>query len=130
MDTGELAYCNAGHENPFLLGAGGGPPVRIADGDGPPLCAVEHFPYRGAERRLSRGDVLCIVSDGVGEARNPAGELYGTPRIGATLARLAADAMSAAALAEGLRRDVDAFTAGGEPADDITVLTLRWNGAR
>jgi serine phosphatase RsbU (regulator of sigma subunit) len=130
MDTGELAYCNAGHENPYLLGAGGGAPVRITDGDGPPLCAAEHFPYRGAERRLARGDVLCIVSDGVGEAHNPAGEFYGTARIGETLARLAAKGMSASALAEGLRRDVAAFTAGGEPADDITVLTLKWNGAR
>ena len=47
LDTGDLDYCNAGHENPFLLHAVGGGLTRIEDGGGPPLCAVTGFDYRG-----------------------------------------------------------------------------------
>ena len=128
LATGELAYCNAGHENPWVLPAGGGPLARIADGDGPPLCADEDFGYRGAERRLGRGEILCVMTDGVGDARNPAGEHYGAQRIEATLERLSAADPSPRTVVDALCEDVAAFTAGAEPADDLTVLALRWNG--
>ncbi|MEO5766694.1 MAG: CHASE2 domain-containing protein [Casimicrobiaceae bacterium] len=129
LASGELAYCNAGHENPYLLPADGGALTRITDGDGPPLCAVDDYAYRGAERQLSAGDMLCIVTDGVGDARNPAGESYGTRRADATLSRIAATRPDARAVVAALRADVAAFAAGAEPADDLTVLALRWNGA-
>ena len=48
LRSGELAYCNAGHENPYSLRPGGGAPERIADGDGPPLCAMSDYEYRSA----------------------------------------------------------------------------------
>jgi hypothetical protein len=62
LATGELAYCNAGHENPYLLPPDGGALARIADGDGPPLCAVDGYVYHGAERRLRPGEVLCVIT--------------------------------------------------------------------
>ena len=130
LATGELAYCNAGHENPYLLPPDGGALVRITDGDGPPLCAVEDYAYHGAERRLRPGDVLCVISDGVGDARNPGDELYGGRRVEETLTRIAATGATAHAVVDGLRADVTAFAAGAEPADDLTVLALRWNGPR
>ncbi|HET9045690.1 MAG TPA: PP2C family protein-serine/threonine phosphatase, partial [Casimicrobiaceae bacterium] len=130
LATGELAYCNAGHENPYLLPAGGGALVRITDGDGPPLCAIDEYSYVGAERRLHPGDVLCIVTDGVTDARNPAGELYGAERAEAALTRLAANRPRAQDVVDTLRADVTTFAAGAEPADDLTVLALRWNGPK
>jgi serine phosphatase RsbU (regulator of sigma subunit)/CHASE2 domain-containing sensor protein len=130
LATGELAYCNAGHENPYLLPQDGGPLTRILDGDGPPLCAVDGYAYHGAERRLRPGEVLCVITDGVGDARNPGDELYGARRVEATLTRIAAMGATAHAVVDALRADVTAFAAGAEPADDLTVLALRWNGAR
>ena len=129
LATGELAYCNAGHENPYLLPPDGGALARIADGDGPPLCAVDGYIYHGAERRLRPGEVLCVITDGVCDMRNPGGEHYGGPRAEATLARIAATGATAHAVVDALCADVIAFAAGAEPADDLTVLALRWNGA-
>ncbi len=128
LESGELAYCNAGHDNPFLLDAGAGTVRRLDDGGGPPLCAVDDFAYRGAACRLQPGEQVCVVTDGVTEARNPAGDMYGGERVRGLLEGLAGRASDARAAVEALRADVEAFAAGAEPADDLTVLVLRWNG--
>ncbi len=132
LETGELAYCNAGHDNPYLFGAADAAVRRIADGDGPPLCAVDDFVYDGARRQMQPGEWLCIVTDGVTEAQRAAGELYGGPRVEDFLRRFchAHAAADAGAVVAALRADVDAFAAGAEPADDLTVLVLRWDGPR
>jgi adenylate cyclase len=132
LETGELAYCNAGHDNPYLFDADDAAVHRIADGDGPPLCAVDEFPYEGARRRMHPGEWLCVVTDGVTEAQRGAGELYGGPRVEELLLRFAHAhaAADADAVVAALRADVAAFAAGAEPADDLTVLVLRWNGPR
>ena len=132
LETGELAYCNAGHDNPYLFGPGEGPVRRIVDGDGPPLCAVDDFSYEGASLQMQPGEWLCVVTDGVTEAQRAGGELYGGERAEELLARFRAAnaAADADAVVAALRADVHAFEAGAEPADDLTVLVLRWNGPR
>ena len=128
LDTGELDYCNAGHENPYLLAQNGGPLATIHDGDGPPLCVVDHFDYRAGNRKLRRGDLLCCVTDGVTDAQDPAGALYGSARLETCLSRIDAARATAREVVDAVRADVATFAAGAEPADDLTVLTLRWNG--
>jgi serine phosphatase RsbU (regulator of sigma subunit)/CHASE2 domain-containing sensor protein len=130
LESGDLAYCNAGHENPYLANPAAATVVRIEDGGGPPLCAVDDYPYRGAERRLPTGELVCLVSDGVTEAVNPAGELYGGERVRHFLERAVTPNATAGAIVAALRADVDAFASGAEVADDLTVLVLRWNGPR
>ncbi|MEO8303625.1 MAG: CHASE2 domain-containing protein [Betaproteobacteria bacterium] len=128
LESGDLSYCNAGHENPYLVDPVGATVVRIEDGGGPPLCAVDGFVYRGGECRIRPGEMLCLISDGVTEALSPVGALYGGARVRALLQRLATPDTNAGAVVDALRVDVDAFAAGTEPADDITVLVLRWHG--
>jgi len=128
LETGLLVYCNAGHENPYLVDPVGATVVRIEDGGGPPLCAVDGFVYRGGDCRIRPGELLCVVSDGVTEALSPAGALYGDGRVRRFLQGLAKSGLSATALVDALRGDVEAFAAGAEAADDITVLVLRWKG--
>jgi len=128
LESGDLVYCNAGHENPYLADPVGGTVVRIEDGDGPPLCAVDGFYYRGGECRIRPGELLCVISDGVTEALSPAGALYGDGRVRRFLQGLTKADVEAASVVDGLRADVEGFAAGAEPADDITVLALRWNG--
>jgi serine phosphatase RsbU (regulator of sigma subunit) len=128
LATGEVAYCNAGHDNPYILRAGGGEMPRLTDGDGPPLCVVDEFGYRGARRTLAPGEMLCLITDGVTEAQTAAGDLYGSERLQAVLARCASAGMGSAALLEAVRADVMAFTGPVELADDLTMLVLRWNG--
>jgi adenylate cyclase len=130
LETGELDYCNAGHENPYLLRPTDGTLRRIEDGDGPPLCAAADFAYRGGGYKMQPGELLCVISDGVTEAQNLQGDFYGSARLQRILRGLRDGAATARAVVEALRDDVQAFIAGAEPADDFTILVLRWNGSR
>jgi CHASE2 domain-containing sensor protein len=128
LETGQLDYCNAGHENPWLIHPADATIRRIEDGDGPPLCAMGEFAYGGAQCAMRPGELLCAVSDGVTEARNRAGALYGSERVGALLPGLGRGKASARDVVGALRADVEAFVAGAEPSDDLTILALRWHG--
>jgi len=128
LETGQLQYCNAGHENPFLIRDGDADVRRIEDGDGPPLCAMSDFAYRGARYAMQPHELLCTVTDGVTEAQNRAGALYGSARVEAILPALGRGRITVRVVVDGLRADVEAFAAGAEPADDLTILALRWRG--
>ena len=86
------------------------------------------FDYRGARTRLLPGEMLCLMTDGVTEAQTPSGQLYGNERLQHLLQDLLHRGVGARRLVEALQADVAAFAAGGEPADDLTILALRWNG--
>ncbi len=128
LRTGELEYCNAGHENPYLLSPGGAAIGELTDGAGPPLCTVEGFTYRDGKRRMHAGELLCLVTDGVVEAQNQAGERYGRRRLLALLARPQAGKTTAQAKVDALCEDLRVFGAGAELTDDLTVMVLRWIG--
>jgi adenylate cyclase len=101
--------------------------VRLADGGGPPLCVLEGFAYAAAEYRLQPLQIVCVVSDGVTEAMNEKGDLYGARRLEEVLQRDAAGA-TPGAIVEAIREDVSRFVGKAEVADDLTLLVLRWNG--
>jgi adenylate cyclase len=124
--TGRLEYCNAGHPPPFVL-AGDGKVTRLDEGGGPPLCVLEGFAYVAAEHSMQPLAIACVVSDGVTEAMNRAGELYGADRLRRVLER-DGGAGSPAAIVEAIKADVSRFAANAEVADDLTLLVLRWNG--
>jgi adenylate cyclase len=126
LETGELDLCNAGHDAPFLLTVGQ-PPRDIPASGGPPLCVVEGFPYRTESRRLARGDLLCITTDGVTEAMTPTGDLLGRPAVERELGAMP-EGLGARGVTEALQAAVVRFVAGAEPSDDLAILTIRWNG--
>jgi CHASE2 domain-containing sensor protein len=128
LGTGVLEYCNAGHDPPYVLPRGGGAPSRLGAAAGPPLCVLDEFPYEAARLPLRPGDTLCLVTDGVTEATNGAGALYGRERLEALLAAAPAEA-GAGAVAAAIVEDVARFVRGAEPADDLAVMVLRWDGA-
>jgi serine phosphatase RsbU (regulator of sigma subunit) len=124
--TGRVRYCNAGHEPPLLCQPGEAP-QRLSESAGPPLCVIADFPYESGELELRPGAWLCAVSDGVTEAMNPRGELYGAPRLLAALA--ASGSSEPQAVLAAVREDVRRFAAGAEQSDDVTLVCVRWNGA-
>ena len=72
------------------------------------------------------GELLCLVTDGVVDAQNEAAMRYGSERLQAVLARLQHDQATARAVVDAVRADVKSFVGTAEPADDVTVLELRW----
>lgn len=125
LDDGELVYANAGHEPPFVVGLRDGIVRRLDAARGPPLCTVDDFAYDDAVVTLPRGDWLCVVSDGVTDARDPGGTMFGAAGVARTLAR-SRGAASAQAIVDTLKADLDAHVAGGDIGDDATMLVLRW----
>ena len=125
--TGLLEYCNAGHEPPYLLSSSERLVRRLADGGGPPLCAVDCFPYTASSLRLEPGDTLCLVTDGVTEAAAAGGALYGRERLEALLAKTGPGTRSAD-VGDAIRQEVARFTEGVEPSDDLAILVVRWKG--
>jgi adenylate cyclase len=128
LRSGRLTYCNAGHDNPYRLHPSLSEPGRIEDGDGPPLCAMRDFDYRSASCQLLPGEMLCLLTDGITEAQNTAGDLYGTARVRQVLLALMRGSSGARVAVDTLVADVAAFAGAAEPADDLTVLALRWRG--
>jgi serine phosphatase RsbU (regulator of sigma subunit) len=124
--TGSLAYCNAGHEPALALRPGGSLQV-VEHAGGPPLCVIEGFEYPTGHRELAPGEWLCVVTDGVTEAMDPAQNLYGAGRLRDVLA--AQDSAAPDQVVGRVVADVRSFTGGAEQSDDVTLLCVRWNGA-
>ena len=128
LNSGELTYCNAGHDNPYVLDPAHATLTRLEDGAGPPLCTVEGFAYGTGCHPMQPGALLCLVTDGVVDAQNPSGQRYGSERLQQVLVRLRGNQATARAAVDAVRADVRTFVGIAEPADDVTVLALRWLG--
>ena len=128
LRSGALTYCNAGHENPYVLSSDQPDATRLVDGAGPPLCTVDRFPYRGATHVLCAGEVVCLVTDGVAEAQDRHGARFGGVGLDAAIDRWRTTEATARSLVDRICEDVRGFSAGTEPADDVTVLAVRWRG--
>jgi len=126
LETGGLEMVNAGHETPFILRRAGGL-SRIEMEGGPPLCVLEGFPYPVESAAMERGDLFVVTTDGVTEARNPSGDLFGADRLSALLENLPRPARAAETI-HAIERAVHDFEAGQPPADDLTVIAVGWLG--
>ncbi|MBI3057280.1 MAG: serine/threonine-protein phosphatase, partial [Betaproteobacteria bacterium] len=123
-----VEYCNAGHEPP-LLARRSGEIIIVNEGGGPPLCVMEDFPYEQARFMFSPGDVLLLMSDGITEAMNRDGALYGRDRLMPLLEAHGGRSVDAAALGNEILAAVKAFEASADPADDQTLVLVSWRGA-
>jgi len=123
--TGRLVVCNAGHE-PAVVCRADRKPERSSDPGGPPLCVIPEFPYEGVVHTLGPGEWFCVITDGVTEAMDEHGRLYGGPRVLETLSGL--QAASPEVVIAALNDDVRRFAGRAEQSDDITLLCVRWNG--
>ena len=124
--TGMLEYSNAGHEPPYSKRPGSSP-NRFEIGDGPPLCVLENHAYTTRYRQLVPGEWLCILTDGVTEAMDAEGRLYGVERVEAVLSGLPEPA-EPRDIIRALHDDVRQFVRGAHASDDLTLLCLRWRG--
>lgn len=119
VSAGMLTYVRAGHVPPYLR-ACDGTVSRLTAAGGPALGVMEEFPYSAATVPLGAGERLMVVTDGLTEAHDHAGDLYGEERVGAFLAALGEEAAPLPRLAAAVR----AFEAGLPAFDDMAALLL------
>jgi serine phosphatase RsbU (regulator of sigma subunit) len=117
--SGSLTYANAGHDLPFLHRNGDAEELRAR---GMPLGLMSGMGYEEKETILNNGETALLYSDGLVEAHNPQGEMFGFPKLRALVAEHSAER----ALEDFLVEELYSFVgAGWEQEDDITLLTLQ-----
>ena len=123
--NGKLSYVNAGHNPPF---------IKRKDGTFRPLktrpCLVlaglKKIKYSHHEEQLHPGDEIFLYTDGVTEAANSEGKMYGEERLAETLNGMG-DVSVEKRCAEVLK-SVENFASGAAQSDDITMLSFRYCG--
>jgi serine phosphatase RsbU (regulator of sigma subunit) len=120
-DTGDLTFCNAGHNPPVIVRTDGS--YERLKGAGPVLGIMAACDYQEHHARLAEGDVLVIYSDGVTEAHNPASEEFEID--GLASAVIPVRDQAAKTIVTEINRAVVKYTAGAPPADDITLIVAR-----
>jgi serine phosphatase RsbU (regulator of sigma subunit) len=89
-----------------------------------PLGAMRVGGHKIMERDIEAGDLILAYSDGVVEAQSPAGEFFGEDRLAGVLAESPADPQEAI---DYLLEEIEAFTCGHTPYDDVTLLAASWS---
>jgi adenylate cyclase len=121
LETGDVLMISAGHEDPLLLSADGAVTRERLEG-GPPFCITE-YAYPLETVKLRPGETLVLVTDGVTEAQNSEGKLFGSGRI---LSDYEPQSGSAIEICETIRLQVRKFEGETEATDDLTVMAIRY----
>ena len=116
-----VTCANGGHDTSLLVGSAA--PRAVFPSTGTVLGLFPDQAYASESVELSPGETLVLYTDGVSEAANPGGALFGDERLHACFAGGAA--ATATESVERLLASVRAFAAGAPQSDDITILALR-----
>jgi serine phosphatase RsbU (regulator of sigma subunit)/ketosteroid isomerase-like protein len=122
-ERGSLRYANAGHDLPYLHHSGDCEELRAR---GMPLGLMPGMDYEEKDIELDVEEGVFFYSDGLVEAHDPKGEMFGFPRLRALIAEHAEEK----SLGDFLMEELYSFVGEGwEQEDDITLLTLRRSAA-
>src|SRR5215211_721787 len=118
---GNLRYANAGHDLPYLRRNSG--EVEELRATGMPLGLMPGLGYEQKETVFDVGEAALFYSDGLVEAHDPQGEMFGFPRLRELVSEHGDEKR---ALEEALLEELYSFVKEGwEQEDDITLLTLK-----
>lgn len=132
INNGLLRIANAGHNPPVLIRDGAAEFVRLKSGM--IMAELEDIRYVEQTLQMQKGDILFLYTDGVTEAMNADGRLYGENRLLKVLSFGShyPDPLPENGIAESVCRlvkeDVDRYVNGAEQSDDITMLCIRYLG--
>ena len=116
-----LIYANAGHSPVFYCPASG--PAQLLPAEDPPIGILPELSPASITMPFAPGDILVMATDGLGEAHNVKGELFGYKRLATLIESLRQK--SAQEIAEALFDAVKRFAAGCDQYDDQTVLIVK-----
>jgi serine phosphatase RsbU (regulator of sigma subunit)/ketosteroid isomerase-like protein len=118
-NSGIFAYANAGHDVPYVRRGGDCEELRAR---GMPLGLMPGMSYEEKEIVLDYGEAVLFYSDGLVEAHDPSGEMFGFPR----LRGLVAEHGEQRLLGDFLLEELYSFVGEGwAQEDDVTLLTLK-----
>lgn len=116
-----MRFTNAGHNFPVLLRDG---TRRTLETGGTVVGMMEGLSWHEEEIALAPGDRVILYTDGVTEAVDAAGDMYGEDRLYAVLDAMPHD-LAAEAMVDHIHGELRRFLGEMEPGDDVTLLALR-----
>ena len=125
LSTGELVFADAGHEYPAIQRAGGDFEI-YKDNHSVTVAAIKKAKFKMNEIKLNPGDTIYLFTDGVTEAHNPAGDMFGMERLSDALNEVT-DAPPEE-IDTHVRKRIAEFAGDAEQYDDITTLCLKYLG--
>lgn len=125
LKTGELSYCNGGHNLPFLADKDGNV-HELEDVGGLLLGKFEDAEYSKKTIQLNPGDTIITFTDGVTEAENESGGFFEEEQVVQFLEKSGSKSLDARV--KGLFLEVMTFAGSAPQSDDITVLATTYTG--
>jgi len=125
LASGELNYCNAGHNPAYHIRDDGHIDILPRVG-GLSLGVEEDAEYRSHQVVLNPREAVFLYTDGLNEANNPTDQLFGDDRLRNSLA--AHGSSPARELVQNVLKDVRDFVSGARQSDDIAALAVRFLG--
>jgi phosphoserine phosphatase RsbU/P len=124
--TGVLDYCSAGHHAPLVFSKGESELRHAGEGGGLIAGLYDWAPYTGGSLQLKPGDCLLLYTDGVTEAFDASGEMFGDAGMERNL--LANTGAPVEGIVKGLLGEVRAYLGSAPQSDDMTALAVRYLG--
>ena len=124
LPTGHLSYCNAGHDNPILVGT---MLEKLPVEAYLPLGLFEDVRFEKQEMQLPASVTLFLYTDGLTEAKNPESQQFGIRRVMEALAlcRQQKD-MTAESMVNTMAHHVHQFIDWSAQSDDLTLFAIRY----
>ena len=126
LKTGEMEFCNAGHNYPYIVATGEDIRQLKARG-GLPLGVNETMNYTSEKFCFKPREILVLTTDGITDALNTSNDFFGEPKLASTLAAMANK--NTKGLTDSLIIELKRFSLGAEQADDITILALQYKNS-
>jgi sigma-B regulation protein RsbU (phosphoserine phosphatase) len=125
LSTGHLVFVDAGHEYPAIQ-SGDGEFVIEKDIHSMAVAALKKAKFKINETQLKPGDTIYLYTDGVTEAHNVEGAMFGMERLADALNEVIGQSVEE--IDAHVRQRVEEFAQGEEQFDDITTLCFRYQG--
>jgi sigma-B regulation protein RsbU (phosphoserine phosphatase) len=117
-----LTYSNAGHNYPLVFRQGGNICVEL-ESTGLPCGIMENAPYDESQVKLETGDIALFYTDGITEAMNSFGEMFGEERLRKVVSENSQ--LDSVNLTARIHRELMAFAGGAPQFDDLTIIVLK-----
>jgi sigma-B regulation protein RsbU (phosphoserine phosphatase) len=125
LSSGEVTFCNAGHNYPYLLK--NNDIFEIQATHGPALGVLENQKYKTGRLKLEQDDMIVLYTDGVTDAENKQKEFYNKERFEEVLRNHTEK--STDKLLHVIYQSIRRFTHGEPQSDDITLMAIKFTFA-
>ncbi len=126
IKTGDMNYCNAGHNPPLVHKAGQGFSYLYIDDPSPPIGVLEDTVYATHKLKLFPEDIFCLYTDGITEAMTKDNIQFSEEKLLEIMTQNKDE--SVADIVNNIKFAVVEHASGADQSDDITMLVLKYNG--